>query len=358
VQFIDVEHSGIIEGSLNDILGLESSGFAERLAALSDAGFARLQRQRTKLIAHFYRTIEQAERDFVIVAHFRVGGTATRGRANGMHVARDYAYVPEGTRWTGSNLLGALEIFDMSSPTNPVRVVTYNTGGSASSVDVSGSYAYLADGVTDLQVLDVTNPANPRRVGSYDTDEWNNIGAEHGGAALQMQVVGRLVYSAGEDGLHILDVSDPTNPARLGGFNIIPFQYAFSVSGHYAYAAYYSFTRGLVFLYVLDVSDPTNPALVGGYPIDGLASIQVVGRRVYLATDNLLIYEFKERPVMKASRAGGTLVLTWGDATGFILQRTASLADPDWIDVPASEHQSRIEIPMNNGGEFFRLVRP
>jgi hypothetical protein len=225
-------------------------------------------------------------------------------------------------------------------------------------VDVSGGYAYLADGVTDLLVLDVIDPANPRRIGGYDTDAWNNIGAEHGGAALQMQVDGHLVYSAGEDGLHILDVSDPTNPARLGGFNIIPFEYAFRVSGHYAYAAYYSFTRGLVFLYALDVNDPTNPALVGGYPIGGLASIQVVGRRVYLATENLLIYEYKERPVLKTSRAGGTLILTWGDATDFVLQRTISLADPDWSDVPGSHGQSGIELPMGNGSEFFRLVRP
>lgn len=289
----------------------------------------------------------------------RAGGIAIRGRANGMHVAGSYAYVPESTRWTGSNLVGALEIFDVSSPTNPVRVATFDTGGSATSVDVSGGYAYLADGVTDLQVLDVGNPANPRRVGGYDTDEWRNYGGfEHGGAALRMQVVGRLVYSAGEDGLHILDVSDPANPVRVGGFNYFPFWGAFYVSGHYTYATLYSSFRNLVFLEELDVSDPANPVWTRADPIQADASIQVVDRRVYVPAENLLIYEFKEVPVIRASRVGGMLILTWGDATDFILQRAASLTDFEWSDVPGSEGQGGIELPMGNGGEFFRLVRP
>ena len=36
-------------------------------------------------------------------------------------------------------------------------------------VAVSGNYAYVADGVAGLQVIDVSNPANPQRVGGYDT---------------------------------------------------------------------------------------------------------------------------------------------------------------------------------------------
>ena len=113
-----------------------------------------------------------------------------------------------------------------------------------------------------------------------------------------------------------------------------------------------------MFLCGFDVSDPTNPVLVSRDPVLGNDFFQVVGRRVYFPAGYLLIYEFKERPVIKTSRAGGMLFLIWGDATGFILQRTASLADPDWSDVPGSENQSGIELPVGNGSEFFRLVRP
>ena len=289
----------------------------------------------------------------------RIGGIATRGRANGIQVTGNYAYVPESTRWTGSNLLGALEIFDVSTPTNPLHVATYDTGGSATSVDVSGGHAYLADGVTDLEVLDVSNPASPRRVGGYNTDEWNNVGAEHGGAALQIQVVGGLVYSAGEDGLHILDVNDPANPVRVGGLNDLPFDYAFRVSGHYACAAFWSSLARTFLLSVFDVSDPTNLARVATSEIFAWPdAVQIVGHHMYLAGETLLVYEIRELPVIRASRSGGTLVLTWDDAPGFILQRNASLSDPDWSDVPGSEGQTRIERPFSNDCEFFRLVKP
>jgi len=158
--------------------------------------------------------------------------------------------------------------------------------------------------------------------------------------------------------LHILDVSDPANPVRLGGFNSIPIWGAFCVSDHYAYATLYNSIRGLIFLLVLDVNDPTNPVLASVFPIQGDASIQVAGHRIYLATQNLLIYEFKERPVVNASRVGATLILTWGGDTDFILQHTASLADPDWNNVPGSEGKTGIELPIGNGTGFFRLVRP
>ncbi len=41
--------------------------------------------------------------------------------------------------------------------------------GYACGVAVSGNYAYVADENAGLQVIDVSNPANPQRVGGYDT---------------------------------------------------------------------------------------------------------------------------------------------------------------------------------------------
>src|SRR5262249_41651222 len=39
------------------------------------------------------------------------------------------------------------------------------TPGSALDIAVSGSYAYVAEGLSDLQVIDVSNPASPALVG-------------------------------------------------------------------------------------------------------------------------------------------------------------------------------------------------
>src|SRR6266542_177273 len=50
-----------------------------------------------------------------------------------------------------------------------MRVGGYDTSGRALGLAVSGNYAYVADERAGLQVIDVSNPANPRRVGGYDT---------------------------------------------------------------------------------------------------------------------------------------------------------------------------------------------
>ena len=290
----------------------------------------------------------------------RVGAIDTLGRPNGICIAGHHAYVAESTRWTGSNFLGALEIFDVSTPTNPVRVAAYDTGGSAMSVDVSGGHAFLADGVADLQVLDVSDPANPRRVGGYDTDEWNNLGGEHGGPATRIKVVGSIAYSAGEDGLHVLDVSDAANPARLSGINYVPFHDGFDVSGRYACAGLFVSSLNRYVLVISDMSDPANPVGLGFNAIGGVpTALQVVDRSVYLATLPLLVYEISDVPAIKSiARSGGRVVLTWGGVPGFHLQRTAALDDPLWSEVPGSAGQSRIELPMISGTEFFRLARP
>jgi hypothetical protein len=154
----------------------------------------------------------------------RVGGVATLARANEIRVVGNFAYVAESTRWTSSNLLGTLEIFDISTPTNPIRVAIFDTAGSATSVDVSGGHAYLADGVTDLQVLDVSDPSKPQPVGAFISDVAHNAcGFEPGGPAKFVQVVSNFAYSSGDNGLHVLDISDPSHP--LASMTAFAFQF-------------------------------------------------------------------------------------------------------------------------------------
>jgi hypothetical protein len=49
-----------------------------------------------------------------------------------------------------------------------VPVGGYDTGGSASSVDVVGNIAFVADSLS-LEILDVSNPYTPRRRGGFKT---------------------------------------------------------------------------------------------------------------------------------------------------------------------------------------------
>ena len=75
---------------------------------------------------------------------------------------------------------------------------------------LSGNYAYLADSGAGLQVIDVSNPANPQRVGGYYTN----------GFAIGVAVSGNYAYVADYDaGLQVIDVSNPTNCVRVGGYD-------------------------------------------------------------------------------------------------------------------------------------------
>lgn len=55
-------------------------------------------------------------------------------------------------------------IFDVSDPTNPRQVGSFNTDGYAYGVTTSGNYAYVADGANGLVIIDISDPTNPTSV--------------------------------------------------------------------------------------------------------------------------------------------------------------------------------------------------
>ena len=86
----------------------------------------------------------------------------------------------------------------------------------------------MADGSAGLQVIDVSNPANPLRVGGYDTS----------GNAYGVAVSGNIAYVADWDaGLQVIDVSNPANPVRLGGYDTSGDAYGVAVAGNRIYVA-------------------------------------------------------------------------------------------------------------------------
>jgi hypothetical protein len=74
-------------------------------------------------------------------------------------------------------------------------------------------------------------------------------------------------------------------------------------------------------------------------------------------------YEFDRLAVLPGfipvRLAAGGASLQWNNAaTGFKLQRTASLTSPNWQDVPGSQAVNTLTLPLITGTEFFRLVKP
>ena len=142
-------------------------------------------------------------------------------------------------------------------------------GGDARDVKVSGNYAYVADHDAGLQVIDVSNPTNCVRVGGYHA----------AGLTLSVAVAGNYAYMAINGGLfRVIDVSNPTNCVPVGYYDTSGDAYGVAVSGNYAYVAASS---GLD---VIDVSDPTNCVRVGGYDTGDYAiGVAVVAGGIYVA---------------------------------------------------------------------------
>lgn len=163
--------------------------------------------------------------------------------------------------------------------------------GEARSVAVAGNYAYVALDTAGLAVFEVSNPTNCVRVGSDDAN----------GIAYGVAVSGNRAYVADFiRGLVVLDVSDPVHPVRLGGYGAVQSAFAVSVSGNYAYVADY-----VAGLQVIDVSNPSNCVRVGGYTVGNLFGLAVSGHYAYLIGNGVHPHEKGSRPRSVAEIAGG-----------------------------------------------------
>ena len=104
------------------------------------------------------------------------------------------------------------------------------TSDRALGVAMSGDYAYVAYGYSGLVVIDVSDPTNPTYVGGYDPHD-----CEY---AQDVVVSGGYAFLAcGYDGLLVVDVSDPANPTYTGSYNGADDVMDMAVVGGYAYVA-------------------------------------------------------------------------------------------------------------------------
>ncbi len=135
---------------------------------------------------------------------------------------------------------------------NPVLIGFYNIG-SPLRVYISGNFAYVASMTSGLQILDVSNPSIPAYVGTFEAP------------STVKDVVTRGSYAYLADvqlgsGLIIIDVSDPANPSMVSNYNTSNNSYSIFISGNYAYMG-----EGSGGLNIINISNPTNPYLVSNW---------------------------------------------------------------------------------------------
>lgn len=107
-------------------------------------------------------------------------------------------------------------IFDVSNPICPIRLDSFDVNSfkvagvvPVLGIDVKGNVGYVASG-SGLHIVNVTNPASPFRVGGYDFVE---------GGARNARVVGDTAFAAASSGLQILDVATPSSPKLVASFS-------------------------------------------------------------------------------------------------------------------------------------------
>jgi len=116
-------------------------------------------------------------------------------------------------------------------------------------VQVQGDYAYVTNN-DGLMIIDISNPSTPEKKFT--------------------------LFTSVSNGLIIADISSPTNPEQIGQYSGAAYKIA--VSGSYTYVGYFS--GGFK---IFNISDPTNPVLVGEYSDSRCDAVEIKDNFVYYA---------------------------------------------------------------------------
>lgn len=168
-----------------------------------------------------------------------------------------------------------LEILD--ADLQPVSGMTVTQSGLVSALhyDAQTAMLYIACKNNGLWVVDVSDPENPFKTGAYLP---KSATAEVNGVFVDGD---RAYIAGGVDGLLVLNVADASNPIFLsqsrlpGGFGI---SYAVDVvtSANYGYVA--DLYTGI---HVVDVTDPSKPSYKKGIALPGAHDLDLSGNYLY-----------------------------------------------------------------------------
>jgi hypothetical protein len=253
--------------------------------------------------------------------------------------------------WLALAHSGGLQIIDVSEPTLPVRRGSIATGGWATSVQLAGQLAYVADVNVGLAIIDVSDLDRPVRVGG--------VAAESAMLSLRL-MEGKVCVGEGR-GLKIFDRSNPTVPRLLGSFDTgLIGVYGIEVFKDRAYVS-----GGDGGLSVIDLADPTQMRLLASYDSPGWASSACLdGDQVILADGEwgVELLRFIEPPrlrVVAHTPDGLELDVPLSATSATVLQSSPDLLH--WLGILTNAPGSGSVMwrdPMSFGEprRFYRLV--
>lgn len=190
------------------------------------------------------------------------------GHAKDVAVDGDYAYVAAGE--------AGLQVVDISDLEHPAVVASLDTAGDAQDIKIEGGTAFIADGSAGLVIIDVSSPLTPRLLGQVATP----------GVALDIAVTTERVYVADERGVRIVDITDLSSAALVGGIELPCKPNGVDVFGSIAVAACSN-----AVVQIVDLADPAAPSLLGSTNA-WAADVSVRGNLAYLAGGGITVVDF------------------------------------------------------------------
>ncbi len=148
-------------------------------------------------------------------------------------------------------------------------VGNFNDGGYPMNVIIRDNYAYIAEWNEGLEILDISDPTNPTEVGQINA-----------GVAVNLDIADNcIILATSNRGLQFVNISTPSNPTILTQYNENGTYYDVKIKGDYAYALEYY--KGLE---IIDISDLAHPSVVGTYYGGNFGfGLDIDGNYAYLA---------------------------------------------------------------------------
>ncbi len=204
-----------------------------------------------------------------------VGTYDTADIAQSVYIDGDYAYITDyqGEVLQDKNFL----VLNIADPTNPTHLgncsTVFSAGDAARDVVVAGDTAYIANDQGGLSVIDISNPSDPSRIGVRDS----------AGTSSHLAIDGDYIFLAdGTNGLVVIDITNPLTPTIVATFSTsISTASDIIVEGNYAYIV--DINNGIV---VVNITNPTSPTFAGSFSMSGTSGAHIYGNYLYVTDIN------------------------------------------------------------------------
>jgi hypothetical protein len=208
-----------------------------------------------------------------------VGSAATRGWSYGIWASGLTQESFVGCHWEG------LQIYDTRNTSSPVRDTFLLGCDQSVDIYIDDGRAYVANEMAGLKILDISDPTRPKTLGSYDTT-WQR--------PFMSSVVARDSFAFVDwyavPVFRVMDVSIPSQPVMLDGVDVFNPPEDMVLRDSFVYCAEMNRFQ------IVNVARPREPALVGSCVLGGdVWDLDVEDSMAYV-TSNVLTMVSIARP--------------------------------------------------------------